>query len=157
MDSKIYKTGFNFLSLYLEKKYGIRTFQISGAEDAWFPHIKRIIINKDLQWRDRLLALIHESGHVQIDYNFTGYKFKSVNQDNINVEKIKSKKQFITVLNEELMAWNFGKNLAHELNITFDVRRLEEMTTKCLMSYVKSGLKGVYGKKIDIEVIDPGL
>ena len=65
--SKQYKAGFNFLKLFLDKKYDVKVVQISGVEDAWYPAIKKIIINNDLQWRERLLALIHESGHVQID------------------------------------------------------------------------------------------
>ena len=53
------------------------------------------------------------------------------------------------------MAWNLGKNLAVNLNIQFDNHRLEEITTRCIMSYVKHGLKNVYGKSINVDVIDP--
>ena len=73
--SNQYKSGFNFLKLFLEKKYDVSVIQISGAEDAWYPAIKKIIVNKDLQWRERLLALMHESGHVQIDLESYSIKF----------------------------------------------------------------------------------
>lgn len=155
--SKQYKAGFNFLKLFLDKKYGVKVIQISGVEDAWYPAIKKIVINNDLQWRERLLALMHESGHVQIDLEDDTVKnmkctgtFSSYTDSNI-----KSKKQLVHILNEELMAWNLGKNLAINLNIQFDNHRLEEITTRCIMSYVKQGLKNVYGKKINVDVIDP--
>jgi len=156
--SNQYKAGFNFLKLFLDKKYGVKVTQVSGAEDAWYPAIKKIIINNDLQWRERLLALIHESGHVQIDLEADTVKnmkctgsFSSYTDSN----NVRSKKQLVHVLNEELMAWNLGKNLAVNLNIQFDNHRLEEITTRCIMSYVKHGLKNVYGKTIDVDVIDP--
>ena len=158
--SKQYKAGFNFLKLFLEKKYGIKVIQKSNVEDAWYPSIRKIIINNDFQWRERLLALIHESGHVQIDLEsdtVKNMKCTGTFSSYVDSNNIKSKKQLVNVLNEELMAWNLGKNLAINLSIQFDNRRLEEMTTKCIMSYLKSGLKNVYGKRIDIDVVDPGI
>ena len=54
--SNQYKSGFNFLKLFLEKKYDVSVTQISGAEDAWYPAIKKIIVNKDLHGeKDSLL------------------------------------------------------------------------------------------------------
>ena len=158
--SKQYKAGFNFLKLFLEKKYGIKVIQKSNVEDARYPSIRKIIINNDFQWRERLLALIHESGHVQIDLEsdtVKNMKCTGTFSSYVDSNNIKSKKQLVNVLNEELMAWNLGKNLAINLSIQFDNRRLEEMTTKCIMSYLKSGLKNVYGKRIDIDVVDPGI
>lgn len=155
--SNQYKAGFNFLKLFLEKKYDVSVIQIPGAEDAWYPAIKKIIVNKDLQWRERLLALMHESGHVQIDlesYSIKNMKCTGNFSDYCDSTNIKSRKQFVNLINEELMAWNLGKNLAVNLNISFDNHRLEELTTKCLMSYIKSGLKSVYGKRINIDVVD---
>jgi len=155
-----YKEGFNFLKLFLKKKYDVNVIQISGAEDAWYPYINKIVVNKDLQWRERLLALIHESGHVQIDLESSSVKnmkCTGIFTEYKDSTKIKSKSQFVHLLNEELMAWNLGKNLAVTLNITFDNKKLEEMTTKCLMSYVKSGLKSVYGNRINVDIVDPGI
>ena len=157
--SKQYEAGFNFLKLFLETKYGIKVIQKPNVEDAWYPSIKKIIINNDFHWRERLLALMHESGHVQIDLEsdtVKNMKCTGTFSSYIDSNNIKSKKQLVNVLNEELMAWNLGKNLAVNLNIQFDNRRLEEITTKCIMSYVKSGLKNVYGKRINIDVVDPG-
>ena len=155
-----YKEGFNFLKLFLKKKYNINVVQISGAEDAWYPYIRRIVVNKDLQWRERLLALMHESGHVQIDLeddSVKNMKCTGVFTEYKDSTKIRSKHQFIHLLNEELMAWNLGKNLAISLNIEFDSRKLEEMTTKCIMSYVKSGLNSVYGSRINVDIVDPAI
>tara|TARA_B100001989_G_scaffold238892_1_gene202705 strand:- start:292 stop:762 length:471 start_codon:yes stop_codon:yes gene_type:complete len=154
MSKKLYKPGFDFLTLYLDNKYGVHTVLKSFEEDAYYGHMRAIYINKNNHWRDRLIALIHESGHVQLDLEDGLVKNMKSNTADF-LENIRSKKQFISLLNEEITAWNLGKKLANELNIFFDNRRLDEVSTNCIMSYVKSGLNDVYGKTIDIMSIDP--
>lgn len=154
MSKKIYKPGFDFLTLYLKNKYNVDTILKYFEEDAYYGHIRSIYINKNNHWRDRLIALIHESGHVQLDLEHELVKNMKSNTADF-LENIRSKKQLVSLLNEEITAWNMGKKLANDLNIVFDNRRLDEVSTNCIMSYVKSGLKDVYGKTIDVSSIDP--
>ncbi|MAH43883.1 hypothetical protein CL614_09265 [archaeon] len=159
MSKNLYKSGFDFLTSYLDFKYNIKVIQKHNGEEAWYPNLKTIIINKNYQWRDRLIALIHESGHVQIDLEQNVRKnLRCANNKVYNYPThIKSKSALVNQLNEELMAWNLGKKLALSLNIKFDIKRLDETSTKCIMSYIKEGLKEVYGKTINVAQIDPGI
>ena len=154
MSKHLYKPGFDFLSLYLENKYKIDVVLKPFVEDAYYSHIRAIFINKNNHWRDRLIALIHEAGHVQLHLEDDLVKnMKSNTADYF--ESLKSKQQLISLLNEEITAWNLGKKLSNDLNIVFDQKRLDEVSTNCIMSYIKTGLNNVYGKTIDIQVIDP--
>lgn len=154
MSKIIYKPGFEFLSYYLDKKYKVSVRLKPFEEDAYYSNIKTIYINKNNHWRDRLIALIHESGHVQLDLEDDLVKNMKSNTS-IYSENIRSKKQLVSLLNEEITAWNLGKKLANDLNIEFDNYRLDEVSTNCILSYIKSGLNDVYGKTIDISEIDP--
>jgi hypothetical protein len=154
MSKKKYKPGFDFLSYYLQNKYNVDIVLKPFEEDAYYAHIRSIYINKNNHWRDRLISLIHESGHVQLDLEDGLVKNMKSNTSSY-LEHIRSKKQLVSLLNEEITAWNLGKKLANDLNITFDNRRLDEVSTNCIVSYIKAGLKDVYGKTIDISQIDP--
>jgi hypothetical protein len=157
MSKNLYKPGFDFLSSYMDFKYNILVRQKHCGEDAWYPNLKIIIINKNYHWRDRLITLIHETGHVQIDLDQNvRQNLKCSNSRPYNYPvHIKSKSSLVNQLNEELMAWNLGKKLALSLNIVFDIKKLDETSTKCIMSYIKGGLKDIYGKTINISQIDP--
>ena len=154
MSKIIYKPGFDFLSYYLEKKYKVITRLKPFEEDAYYSHIKVIYINKNNHWRDRLIALIHESGHVQLDLE-DGLVKNMKSNTSMYSENVRSKKQLVSLLNEEITAWNLGKKLANDLNIEFDNYRLDEVSTNCILSYIKSGLNDVYGKTIDVSEINP--
>jgi len=156
MSKKLYKPGFDFLSNYLNFKYNIEVIQKHFAEDAWYPHLNKIYINANKHWKDRLIALMHESGHVQLDKN-KDFKenIKYKNSIFYTADRIRTKSEFVEVVNEELLAWNLGKMLAKDLNIKFDAQRLDFTASNCVLSYIKSGLQSVYGKTINIEQIDP--
>lgn len=154
MSKEIYESGFNFLATYLHYKYKVNTVLKSFEEDAYYSCANLISINKNNHWRDRLIALIHESGHVQLELDKKEIKNMKANNSSY-YSNVNSKKQLVSLLNEEISAWNLGKQLAVSLNIKFDHIRLDEVATNCIMSYVKSGLQDVYGKKINIDIIDP--
>jgi hypothetical protein len=154
MSKKLYKPGFDFLKLYIINKYKVNVVLKAYEEDAYYPYLSVVYINSNSRWRDRLIALIHESGHVQLDLE-DGLVKNMKSNTTVYLENIKSKKQLISLLNEEITAWNLGKKLASDLNIEFDQRRLDEVSTNCIISYIKVGLNDVYGKTIDISNIDP--
>ena len=154
MSKNIYKSGFNLLSEHLSFRYDLDIILKPFEEDAYYPNLDKIYINSNNHWRDRLIALIHEAGHVLIDFNQGEVKNMKSNLSSYS-EHIKSKKQLVSLLNEEITAWNVGKKLAMELDIKFDHVRMDEVSTNCIMSYVKSSLQDVYGSTIDISYIDP--
>lgn len=154
MSKKIYEPGFNLLTSHLNIRYNLDVILKPFEEDAYYPSLDRIYINSNNHWRDRLIALIHEAGHVLIDFNHNEVKNMKSNLTSYS-ECIRSKKQFVSLLNEEISAWNVGKKLAIDLGIQFDHRRMDEVSTNCIMSYVKKGLQEVYGSTVDIDYIDP--
>ena len=153
MSKNIYKSGFDHLSSHLSFRYDLDIILKPFEEDAYYPNLDKIYINSNNHWRDRLIALIHEAGHVLIDFDGEVKNMKS----NLSFYSghIKSKKQMVSLLNEEITAWNVGKKLALDLGIVFDHIRMDEVSTNCIMSYVKCALEDVYGSTIDISHIDP--
>ena len=152
MSKNLYKPGYDFLKYYLENKYNLSITLKPFAEDAYYPNINKIFINSNYHWRDRLITLIHESGHVLLELE-DGLVKSMKSNTTAYTEVIRSRKQLISLLNEEITAWNLGKNLASDLNIRFDQSRLDEVSTNCILSYIKSGLTDVYGKTIDVSQI----
>lgn len=151
MIPKVYKEYFFILTDYLEKNKNIKIVQKSGIEDAWYPMLNTIHINRNLKYRERLFTLLHESGHALIDNEV---RYKDILCFNKNTpSKIKSKKNYVHTLNEEILAWNYGKQLAKSLDFKIDYFYLDEYMTNCIMSYVRSGLKSIYGNEINADII----
>lgn len=146
-----YKQYFYTLIDFLQKEKNVEVIQKSGIEDAWYPHLNLIRINNNLQYRERLFTLLHEAGHAIIDNDI---RYKDVLCFNKNTpHKIRSKKGFVHTLNEEILAWNYGKELAKTLGFKIDFIRLEEYMTDCIMSYTRSGLTSIYGDEINANII----
>ena len=148
-----YKNYFYELESYINKKYNVKVSLSYDTQDFWFPKLKLIMINKNNQWRERYFSLLHESGHVILDMGSMTTKYMKMQSD--IKENIKSKKDLINELNEEILAWNLGKNLSFEMFHEIDTSKYNEIKTGCIMSYIKSGLKDIYRSKIDIDVINP--
>ena len=110
-----------------------------------------IYINQNLKYRERLFTLLHESGHALIDNKV---RHKDVICFNKNTpHKIRSKKGFVHTLNEEILAWNYGKEIAKSLGFKIEYNKLEDYMTDCIMSYTRMGLKSIYGKEINADII----
>lgn len=149
MITQNYKEGFCFLEEYLFNKHNIKVKISRNTEtSAWFPRLNLIIIDEKMQWKNRLNTLSHELGHVLINENDS---CKSLFPNNNTT--VKTKKQIVSTLNEEIMAWNFGKNFLIDNKIYFDIISFENLMTECVMSYVKNSLDEVYGKRIDVSYI----
>ena len=151
MLSNQYKKYFYVLTHYLETNNNIKIIQKPGVEDAWYPMLNIIYVNQNLQYRERLFTLLHEAGHAFIDNEM---RHKDVLCFNKNTpHKIRSKKSYVHTLNEEILAWNYGKQLAKNLKLKINYLQLEEYMTDCIMSYVRSGLKSIYGDEINADII----
>ncbi len=151
MQPKIYKEYFYILSEYLENNKSIKIVQKPGTEDAWYPALNIIHVNQNLQYRERLFTLLHEAGHALIDNEIRHKDILCFNKN--TPHSIRSKKNYVHVLNEEILAWNYGKQLAKSLDFKIDYFRFDEYMSDCIMSYVRSGLKSIYGKQINTDII----
>jgi hypothetical protein len=148
-----YKEYFYDLESYIIKKYNVTISLSYNTQDAWFPKLKLIMINKDNQWRERYFSLLHESGHVILDMGSMATKYMKM-ESGVK-ELTRSKKDLVNTLNEEILAWNLGKSLSFEMFHDIDIDKYNETKTGCIMSYIKSGLKDVYKCNIDVDIIKP--
>jgi hypothetical protein len=146
-----YKKYFKEIEYYLKKEFNVNVILSYDTEDYWMPNFNKILINKNNKWRERYFSLLHESGHVKLDIGDDTTKNMKMSIE--YSENLKSKQDIVSNLNEEILAWTLGKNLAIHLNHEFDTGKYNKIKTNCIMSYIKNGLHEVYGKKIDISVI----
>ena len=151
INTNIYKNQFYRLKDYIEEFYNIRIDQAKNQDDEWDPNEGVIRLNKNLKYRERLFSLIHELGHVIIDSETKIYGTMCFSKN--YPKSVRSKKQFIHVINEEVIAWNKGKEAITFLNFKYNENQLDEYMSKCLMSYVKENLINIYGEKINIDNI----
>ena len=151
MNSETYKSQFIMLKNFLKKEHNIKVQMFPGTEDAWYPKLNLIRVNKNLKWRERFFVLLHESGHALIDTDQNVKRKTCFNKN--RPEYVRSKKNYVHVLNDEILAWNKGKELAEKLYFELDNFRYEEYMTDCIMSYVKTGLQSVYGREINVSPI----
>jgi hypothetical protein len=147
----IYKKQFYYLINHLEENHNVKVIQKPYEEDAWYPMLNMIRINQNLKYRERLFTLLHEAGHMIIDNTV---RYKDILCFNKNrPHKIRSKMNFVHTLNEEILAWNYGKELIKSLNFSIEENKLEEYITDCIMSYTRLGLNSLYGKEINANLI----
>jgi len=147
-----YKCQFYNLLDYLENFYHVKVKQEPFIEDAWYFNLNLITINSNLKFRERFFTLLHEAGHVIIDSDIRAKKSAICFNKNVP-DSVRSKSAYVHNLNEEILAWNYGKSLANTLNYNYEESKLEDYMTDCIMSYIKSGLNSVYGKVVDVNAI----
>lgn len=150
----IYKTQFYFLLDHLEKNYNVKVIQKPFETDSWYPSLNMIRINKNLKYRERLFSLLHEAGHMIIDNSLRHKNILCFNKS--TPHRVKSKKNFVHILNEEILAWNYGKDLIKKLCFEIEEEKLEDYITNCIMSYTREGLNAIYGKEINANIICSG-
>jgi len=151
MLASTYKKYYSILSQHLISEYNVGIIEHPYAEDAWYPRLNLIYINKNLKYQQRLYSLLHEGGHAIIDNRIRHENVLCFNKN--APHRIRSKKGYVHTLNEEILAWNYGKQLIKTLGFKVDENKLDEYMTDCIMSYVKSGLDSVYGSEVDVSAI----
>lgn len=148
-----YKSSFNSIVTDVQNKFGVKVILNKNAEESfWLPSANAIVISGKTSWKRRVNFLLHEIGHV-INDNAKGPVAKSIVMEHYSSSS-RSKMHFVSVVNEELRAWNTGKEFAIKNKHGFDIVSYNKDTTNCLMSYVKYGLQNVYGENIDIDFIN---
>ena len=152
--NETYKSQFIVLRNFMNSNYKIKVRVKCGFEDAWYPALNIINIDGNLKWRERFFTLLHEAGHALCDIADNVEKSK-VCFAKSNPQKCNSKKSFVHTINNEIMAWNKGKEISEMMNFSLNEEDYESYMTRCIMSHVKYGLKEVYGKEINIDSIKP--
>ncbi len=104
-----------------------------GCQDAYTVETQLIEINSNRTKQNQVYILLHEIGHHKVVNNKKlAKKFASLNQP---YSRNLSNK--ILNLEEEVMAWHYGENLAAELGIELD-SKYQVLKAKCLKTYIES-------------------
>ena len=148
---KTYKKYFYQLIDFLKENHNVEVVQEPGVDDAWYSMLNLIYINQNLKYRERLFTLLHEAGHALIDNEIRQRDILCFNKN--TPHKIRSKKSFVHTLNEEILAWNYGKEISKCLEFKIEYNKLEDYMTDCIMSYTRMGLKSIYGDEINADII----
>lgn len=124
--TKIYKTKSKISSVHLEKKL----IQIYSG------HRNEI----------KFYLLLHELGHVLLNENEKVFKASSgYGQTFFTNNTITNK---VSIVEEELFAWDVGKNLAKEMKLKINRRSFERLKSHCISSYIKHLFLRQHIKKI---------
>jgi hypothetical protein len=107
---------------------------VSRKETQYDPQEGKIFIEKKLDLRHRLYYLLHEVGHVVVDSRGSEYQKKFVKS--WGSKAIRGKQARVEVLREEVLAWEFGSNVAEQLGIEIDYKFYNRYITKNLFSYI---------------------
>ena len=149
----LYQKSFELITQKIKQDYNVEVkVNYKAQQDFWLPGLNTIVINGNRSWKRRVNFLLHEIGHV-INDNAKGPIAKSMVMHDYSSSS-RSKLHFVSVVNEELRAWNSGKEFAIKNSFPFCIVSYNNDTTNCVMSYVKYGLQNVYGNDINIDYIN---
>ena len=149
----LYQKSFELIKQKVKEDYEVDIkINYKTDQDFWLPNLKTIVVSGKRSWKRRVNFVLHEVGHV-INDNAKGPVAKSMVMHEYSSSS-RSKLHFISVVNEELRAWNSGKEFAIKNSLPFCIISYNKDTTNCVMSYVKYGLQNVYGNEIDIDYIN---
>jgi hypothetical protein len=120
---------------------------LSGVKDIVFKHnmedeydteTKTIRINKSRSLKSQLYILLHEYGHHHIVENKRlNDKFSSI----IERDPKNMLSEQILAIEEEVLAWHFGEEIAEILGIDLSDKKYQVLKAKCLKSHIRSYTK----------------
>ena len=126
------------LELYLIDKKNVDVIFGRDEDNAFYNEQNCITINTRQNLRSQLHSLFHEAGHVLIRSNS-----KKFNEKYPGFMKRKNSKSFkLSVLREEIVAWERGYKLAKRLGIDLDEKWWERHSEECIYDYVKWVVNG---------------
>lgn len=146
-----YYENFIALKVHVQNELCVEVIQKPGADDAWYPLLNKIYVNQNLKFRERFFTLMHEAGHAIIDRD---RKIKNIFCFNKNrPDNVRTKRDYVHVMSEEIMAWNYGKMIVKNLGLKYNDFEYERYMTDAIMSYTRDGLNSVYGKEMNANII----
>jgi len=102
-----------------------------GCQDAYTIETQKIEINSNRTKQNQVYILLHEIGHHKVvKDNKLAKKFAVLNER--HHYNLSNK---VLNLEEEVMAWHYGENLAAELGIELGPK-YQVLKAKCLKSYI---------------------
>lgn len=131
----------NKLKKYLNKYYNINVEEVRNQTegDYFYPTHNLIELNANNSSTGKLCALLHEAGHVILRRNKKNnyFRFFANTVDLCNEEFLKLKSGCVEILNEEVLAWYVGYNLAKKLRFDIKWSTYERCMNNSIWTYVK--------------------
>ena len=127
---------------YLVDKYDIFVSFSYNEPNGCCEEDQIITINSRQTLRNQLYTLLHEAGHFIL---YREYEHETLFPDLIRqpFKKRFSKANAVSVISNEVMAWEAGRQLALKLGIEIDTAKWNKMKIRCLYDYMKWGTGGL--------------
>ena len=118
---------------------GFKVVEEQNGTNSVYINSFLITINASQGLENRLFSLLHECGHILLCQNEKRYKEAFPGVWNGIQDKRKSRSRFfrVSVVEEEMMAWNEGLKLAKDLNIDINEDKWNKHKTDCLYTYLR--------------------
>lgn len=130
------------ISSFAKEKYKIKIEFSPKKETAYHPEKNLIVLKytkEQINNINLLCELLHEIGHADLCLYPGGNSYhEHFSNGNVPSGKCKSKKRFIDLIREEVIAWERGWNLVKELKLSFSIpwKNYHSIMQKCLWSYI---------------------
>jgi hypothetical protein len=127
------------VEFYLMDKKNVTVIFGRDEENAYCDVSKYITINTCQNLRSQLHSLFHEAGHALLRSNRKRFEQKYPEQ---TTKRRNSKSFKLSVLKEEIVAWERGYKLATTLGIDLDEKWWKKHNEECIYDYVKWVING---------------
>lgn len=135
--------SFQCVRRYLFATYGVEIKTQRGLNNSCYdPNSKNIIMAQNLLPRRRLCTLLHEAGHMLLEYALKRRKlYKRIFSKGYGNWEIcnKNSNYKIDVIREEILAWEKGWELARNLELRISRENYNIEMRKSLITYVQWG------------------
>ena len=116
------------------RNQNVNVMFVRGCDDAYDVDNQTIEINNNRTIKNQVYILLHELGHHKIITSRKfAKKFARLNTEQLTRNLSKS----ILELEEEVVAWHIGEDIAERLDIPID-KTYQVLKSKCLKTYVDS-------------------
>jgi hypothetical protein len=134
-----FQEDINHLEAYLVERHDVHVSFSYNEPNGSSKDSKIITINSRQTKQNQLLTLLHEAGHsVLYDDGDYGTTFSGIIYQPF--KRRFSRANAVSVLRNEVMAWEEGYRLAAMLGIEVDLMRWSKLRDKCLYNYMKWAL-----------------
>ena len=142
LEKKLFEAGMNILTEWLDKKGWTLNLDYLN-QDEMLPSEKLVNINTRQGIEKQFYSLLHECGHLLIQSNWENYEkaypatAKMYAYATTHKQLARSPKFKVDCISEELEAWRRGKKLADRLSLYYHEERYNDLTAKCVYTYIQ--------------------
>lgn len=107
-------------------------------DNEFSPDGKYINIRPIKNKEEMFYTLLHECGHVLVEANNKGFKDNYKTKDFHDWDKMVRTRDSalkVSVLADEMEAWNRGRKLAKRLNLAYDEKEFKKLMGQCVWAY----------------------